>query len=330
MEKCKQCVNTTANPSIQINEEGLCNICSSYNNNFSATLLEEELKKILQYQKKEGYDCMVGVSGGKDSSTMLKNVVDLGFNPLAFSFDAGYNNLNPYLIEKIRDLTEYLKVDYEIIDVHKYISEIDRKCFQEMADIYKRVENKEITKEEFREIYLEGRKYYSTKDELIFPFVRPCQVCRKLAIRSYYEEAVARGVKIVFVGINEWANIKGGKYSAIRTLKPYADRPAVHIVHLPFLLQRKYDEVVNILETLPLKKNSIELEVETGGNCCHLAKACEKKACEMLGFHLDSARLSREVTIGFISKDIAENALKKGEREFEYTVEEVLKNSKIL
>jgi hypothetical protein len=164
----------------------------------------------------------------------------------------------------------------------------------------------------------------------VFPFVRPCQICRKIAIKAYYEEAVKRNIKVVFIGINEWASNKNNKYSAIRKLKPFENKPEVYIVHLPFLVGRKYEELPEILERIGWKREEGDHEVDTGGSACLLARACEKKANEIMGFHLDSARLSREITVGFIDKAKAKEAIKNGNRESEYTVKEVLKRGNII
>ena len=329
IKECKKCINNEINPSIHIEKNGVCNICNNYEKKFNKKILNDEIEFIKNYISKEKIDCLVGLSGGKDSTAMLKGVLDLGFHPMAFSFQGGYNNLTQEAINKIKNITKKINIKYEVIDVRKYVSNIDKISFKKMADIYDRVDNN-ITKEEFRKIYSEGRKYYSVKDNIIFPFIRPCQICRKIVIKAYYEEAISKGVKIVFVGINEWASLSSGYYSAIRKLKPYKDKPEILIVHLPFLLQTKYEDIIPILESMKCKEFVLETKVETGGNSCLLAKACEKRAKEMLGFHLDSARLSREITVGFIKKEIAKKALEHGERDFEISVRKVLENAKIL
>ena len=237
--ECSECINTTENPSIVIGEDGLCNVCKDYRQHFNREILEDELRKIKTFIRRKKYDCMVGLSGGKDSTAMLSSVLDLGFHPLAFSFQIHYNNLTEAVQKNITTITQKLDVDYEVIDITSYITKTERACFRGMAEVYDKALSKEISAEEFRKIYFEGRKFYSTKDEIIFPFVRPCQICRKITIRAYYAEAVKRNVKIVFVGINEWASKKVNKYSAIRQLKPYENSPEIFIVHLPYLLQRR-------------------------------------------------------------------------------------------
>ena len=70
--------------------------------------------------KNEKYDCMVGLSGGKDSSAMLYTVKKLGFTPLAFSFEIGYNKMTNSVKEKIKRITNNLNVDYERINIIDY------------------------------------------------------------------------------------------------------------------------------------------------------------------------------------------------------------------
>ena len=329
--ECKCCINNGLNKSVTVNKDGLCNICSDYKANFDRKLLQGELIFLKNFISNKGdYDCMVGLSGGKDSTAMLDSVLELGFHPLTFSLQAYYNNLTISVTDRIKLITKKFNVDYHVIDAITYLSDVDRQCFEKMADIYEKAVAGEISPEKFRNLYFKGREFYSTKKDVIFPFVRPCQICRKIAIRAYYAEAVKRKIKIVFVGINEWASGKLGKYSAIRCLKPYENAPEVFIVHLPYLLQRKYSDVMKILEDMSCKELVIDMDVKTGGNSCLLARACEKVAFDMLGFHLDSARLAREVTVGFIDKQTAQKAIENGKYDSERTVREVLTDCHII
>lgn len=104
IRECKICVNTTINPSIKINSEGICNVCEHYNKYFNKEDLEKELEFIKKFIKNEKYDCMVGLSGGKDSSAMLYTTKKLGFTPLAFSFEIGYNEMSDSVKTKIKKI----------------------------------------------------------------------------------------------------------------------------------------------------------------------------------------------------------------------------------
>ena len=327
--ECSRCINDSRNRSIRI-DDGLCNVCRDYDEHFDRTELDSELEMLKKFISDGNCDCLIGMSGGKDSTAMLSSVLELGFHPTAFSFQIGYNGLTSEVVENLRTITRQFKVNYEVIDAREYVTANDRKCFEAMADVYACAMSNEMTKEEFREIYFQGRRHYSTKDETVFPFVRPCQICRKIAIRAYYDQAVRHGVRVVFIGINEWASKRDCKYSALRRLQPSEGSPPVYIVHLPYLLQRKYREVLEILRRMSCLDQVLATQVETGGNSCSLARACEGIAFEMLGFHLDAARLSREVTVGFIDRKSARRAVEGGRRRSEKTVREVLTTCELI
>ena len=211
---------------------------------------------------------------------------------------------------------------------------VDRVCFEKTAELYDEHDSLEL-KEKFRKWYVEGRRHYSAKCQHKIPFVRTCQLCRRLVIRSYYGEAQKHGVSVVILGINEWAGLsqdsesKKFVFSAIRKLQPFKNKPPVYIVHLPFLLQRKIKDTERILRKLGWKIPRGERLIESNSNSCLFAKAAENKARRMLGFHPDTTRLAREVTVGFFSKKQARMALEKVHN-YNKSVRQVLRGAGII
>ena len=330
MKMCKRCINTTNNPSITIGDDGICNVCKDFEKNYDEKVLDKELEFLRKFIRKEKTNnCMVALSGGKDSSAMLYSVKELGFNPLAFTFEIGYNILTDSLKDKINRVCRNIGVKHEYIDVHSYVTDVDRECFKLTAEMYDKPITNE-TSEKFKKIYYEGRKHYSTKDNTIMPFVRPCQICRKIAIRAYYGEAIKHNIRIVFVGINEWSGLSGNKYTAIRELKPFEDMPSVYIVHFPFLIHRKISDLDEILNKIGWSRENGDNKVDTGGSACMLARIAESKSTEMLGFNVDESRLSREITAGFLNKEDALNAISNYQRPVTKTMKKVLKESGLL
>ena len=330
MKICKQCINSTNNPSVTIDEEGICNVCRDYERKYDENKLNEELEFLKSFiDNDKEFNSMVSLSGGKDSSAMLYSVNELGFKPLAFTFEIGYNILTDKLKSKIDNICKNIGVKHEYIDMHPYVTEIDRECFRMTAELYDEPIN-DKSKEKFKRTYLEGRKHYSTKDKTIMPFVRPCQICRKVAIKAYYGEAIKRNIRIVFVGINEWSGLSNNTYTAIRELKPFPDKPSVFIVHLPFLLHRKLSDLNSILSKIGWEKEDGDNTVDTGGSACMLARIAEAKSTDMLGFNIDESRLSREVTVGFLDRDTALDAINHYKRPISKSMNEVLKESGIL
>ena len=239
-----------------------------------------------------------------------------------------------HIFPRAKQVAKELGVDYEKIDARQYMRPVDRVCFQKTAELYGEYDSQEL-KERFRKWYTEGRRHYSIKCEHKIPFVRTCQLCRRLIIRAYYGEAIKHGVGVIILGINEWAGLsqdsesKKFVFSAIRKLQPFKNKPPVYIVHLPFLLQRKIKDTEKVLRKLGWKIPHGERLIESNANSCLFARAAESKARRMLGFHPDSTRLAREVTVGFISKEQARLALEKV-HSYNKSVRQVLKQAEVI
>lgn len=89
MRRCRTCVETDTRPSSTFDEEGVCLPCRSV----SAQSIEiidwekrnAQLKEIVAWAKAHsnfGYDCIIGVSGGKDSLRQALYAREIGLNPL--------------------------------------------------------------------------------------------------------------------------------------------------------------------------------------------------------------------------------------------------------
>lgn len=73
MKYCKKCLQPNTRPGIKFNEEGICYAClyEEEKKNIDWISREKELKEIAEWAKKTAkgaYHCVIGVSGGKDSS----------------------------------------------------------------------------------------------------------------------------------------------------------------------------------------------------------------------------------------------------------------------
>jgi N-acetyl sugar amidotransferase len=107
---------------------GICNFCSAYQVQTKKTSQivndGKALDKFLESIKKEGtktdYDCIVGVSGGVDSSWVLVNAVKLGLRPLAVHLDNGWNS--ELAQQNIENLIKKCKVDLitNVIDWNEF------------------------------------------------------------------------------------------------------------------------------------------------------------------------------------------------------------------
>ena len=119
---CSNCVMDTSDEDIVFDEHGVCMRCNEYKKRILPEWNygkghEEELKSLLADIKRKGrgkkYDCILGFSGGLDSSYMLHLAVkEWGLRPFVFHIDAGWNL--PVAEKNIRKITTKLGVELHI------------------------------------------------------------------------------------------------------------------------------------------------------------------------------------------------------------------------
>lgn len=98
---CKQCVMDNTDIGISFDEDGVCDHCKDFENtmklnsnivNRNKKNLEEIIQKIKVDGKDKNFDCILGLSGGLDSSYLLHLAVkEFGLRPLVFHVDGGWN-----------------------------------------------------------------------------------------------------------------------------------------------------------------------------------------------------------------------------------------------
>lgn len=119
MEKCTKCILTKDYPEIEFNDAGICNYCRTYKK-WSYTG-EEELDRFLEpfRGKHEKYDCVVAVSGGRDSSYMLYYLVKFcNLRVLAYTADHGF--VTTEAKRNMKKMADILGVDL-VIEEHDFV-----------------------------------------------------------------------------------------------------------------------------------------------------------------------------------------------------------------
>ena len=98
---CTNCIMDTTDPDIIFDESGVCNHCLTYQTELPKRVfrgdeaklqLEVIAKEIKAAGRRKEYDCIIGVSGGIDSTYVAYLVKKLGLRPLAIHFDNGWNS----------------------------------------------------------------------------------------------------------------------------------------------------------------------------------------------------------------------------------------------
>ena len=123
---CKNCVMDNSDPKIRFDNYGVCDHCNDFYkntlknwnpNHYGLIQADKICQKIKKSSNKSGYNCLIGLSGGLDSSYLLHLAVkQFNLKPLVFHVDAGWNT--NIAVSNIERLTKKLNLDLftEIID----------------------------------------------------------------------------------------------------------------------------------------------------------------------------------------------------------------------
>jgi len=122
-QRCVSCVMDTSDPKIVFDARGVCDHCNNFYKNILPSWLplpsslESFTERIQKQGRNRDFDCIIGMSGGVDSSYLTYYVTrELGLRPLVFHVDAGWNS--QIAVNNIERLVDGLKLDLytEVID----------------------------------------------------------------------------------------------------------------------------------------------------------------------------------------------------------------------
>jgi N-acetyl sugar amidotransferase len=137
LKVCSKCIYDERVPYIAFDENGVCKYCHQLENlkkEYTTASQEGEKRfiRIIEQIKKDGknkkYDCIIGVSGGTDSSYMLYLTKIWGLRPLAVHYDNTWNSA--IATENIRKVLTALDIDlYTHVTDNKEADDIFRSFF---------------------------------------------------------------------------------------------------------------------------------------------------------------------------------------------------------
>lgn len=162
-QECVRCVMDTSDPWISFDGQGVCNHCRTYEAHSTSQggpqerkqKLEQLVAELKQAGRGRDYDCIMGLSGGVDSSYLAWFVVrELGLRPLVVHVDAGWNS--ELAINNIQNIVQRLK-----LDLHTLV--IDWEEVRDLQRAYFRsgVANLDVPQDHafIASLYSEARKY---------------------------------------------------------------------------------------------------------------------------------------------------------------------------
>lgn len=123
---CSRCIYDETVSGISFDKNGVCNYCHTmekFEDEFKTgtpegkQMLYQIIKEIKRKGKGKKYDCIIGVSGGTDSSYLLAKLVKWGLRPLAVHYDNTWNT--PIATENMKKILSKLHVDLYTYSIDK-------------------------------------------------------------------------------------------------------------------------------------------------------------------------------------------------------------------
>ena len=160
MIRCSRCIYDESIGSIIFDNQGVCNYCSlsdSLINSFGKDKFDKIVNKIKRDGRGLEFDCIVGVSGGTDSSYMLHLCIKYGLRPLAVHYDNTWNSsIAAMNIARITrslgvPLETYVCDNFEVCDIVKSflrasVAEIEGPTDLALAEVINRAAKKHKVK----------------------------------------------------------------------------------------------------------------------------------------------------------------------------------------
>jgi len=112
----------TTDPEIVFDDNGVCSHCHYFDNEVKprwkpdergAEALSRQIAVMREYGRKREYDCILGLSGGVDSSYMALKVKEFGLRPLVIHVDAGWNSESA--VSNIKNIVDHCGWDLHTV-----------------------------------------------------------------------------------------------------------------------------------------------------------------------------------------------------------------------
>ena len=126
---CARCIMDTSDPDIEFDAHGICNHCHDHDRLMKQKVIRGEageryFGRLVEQIKEAGrgrpYDCLIGVSGGVDSTYVAYLVRKMGLRPLAVHMDNGWDS--ELAVKNIEETLKRLEIDLytEVLDWEEF------------------------------------------------------------------------------------------------------------------------------------------------------------------------------------------------------------------
>ena len=245
---CSNCVMDTTDPQIYFDEKGLCNHCCNFERNYrpnwfpnkeGVRLLQKKIQEIKAHGKGKKYDCIIGLSGGVDSSYLALKIKDFGLRPLVIHVDAGWNS--EIAVKNIECIVKYCNYDL----VTHVINWEDMKQLQ-LAYLRSGIANQDIPQDH---IFFSALYHFAVENDIRYVLTGSNIVSESIMPKAWMSDAMdSKNLNAIF---KRFGHGKLQDYKTISFLRYY--------FYYPFIRRMK---VVKPLDYLPYNKKEAILELE--------------------------------------------------------------------
>lgn len=143
MKRCKTCVETDTRPTTKFDENGICLPCRSVSAQSVVSIdwdkRAKQLEEIVKWGKEHsylGYDCLIGVSGGKDSTRQAIFAREHGLNPLLVCFAYPPEHVTQIGMENLANLVELGFDTITVAPAPVTYKDLMRNCFIDHGNLF--------------------------------------------------------------------------------------------------------------------------------------------------------------------------------------------------
>ena len=162
---CTRCVMDTTDPEINFDAHGTCNHCRQFDerarrewfpNDEGRRRWEAMVQKIKTSGKGKEYDCILGLSGGIDSSYLAIKVQEWGLRPLVMHVDAGWNS--EQAVANIESIVKHCGYD-----LHTHVVDWEDMRDLQLAYLRSAVANQDVPQDH---IFFASLYHFATKNRI--------------------------------------------------------------------------------------------------------------------------------------------------------------------
>jgi N-acetyl sugar amidotransferase len=135
---CNRCIMDTSDPEIKFDDQGNCNHCNSaldlgkktwFPDKAGEKLLDQSIERIRHEERNKEFDCIIGLSGGVDSSYLAYLAVNKGLRPLVVHVDCGWNS--EQAVKNIESVVKKLNIELHTFVVNwEEMKDLQRSFFK--------------------------------------------------------------------------------------------------------------------------------------------------------------------------------------------------------